>query len=438
MKILKFGSNTIATADMLLKVAGIVSKEQKCIIVLSSIKGTAEALSEISNYLYKKNQEGANEIINKLELQYFSLISNLFNNESIKEQAISYLTNKINYIRSFTKDLFTLFEERVVMAQGELISSELFYYLLKEQNMDATILSALNFMRTDKNSVPDPVYIKEKLTLSLKENSQINYFITQGYICRNAYGEIDDLRKGGSDYTAALVGSAIDTQEIQIWSNVDVMQNNDPRYVDKTEPIRLLSFDEAAELTYFGEKILHPTSVLPAKLANIPVHLKNIDNPNLPGTLISNETIPNTIKAVAAKEGITAIKIKSGKMLLAHGFLRRVFEVFENYQTSIDMLTTSEVGVSVTIDNIKNLDDIVDELKKYGTVSIDKDMVLVCVVGDLNWSNIGFQSKILNAVKDLAIRMISYGGSNYNVSFLIRKSDKEKALKLLNDKLFNN
>lgn len=437
MKILKFGSASIATADKLKSVAEIVVKEKSNIVVLSSMRGTAEALSEISNYLYKKNHEGASEIITRLEIDYLALASNLYNKEDIRAKAVDVITSKFNEIRSFTKDLFTLFEERVVMAQGELLSSELFQLLLEEKGGKSALLPALDFMRTDKNSVPDPVYIKDKLTALLHANKESDIYITQGYICRNAYGEIDDLRKGGSDYTASLVGAAVDASEIQIWADVDVMQNNDSRYVKNTTPVRRLNFDEAAELAYFGAKILHPTTITPAKLANIPVRLKNTECPEAEGTVISNQTEEGTIKAVAAKENITAIKIKSGKMLLAHGFLRRVFEVFEQYMTPIDMLTTSEVGISVTIDNARELQHIVGDLKKYGTVTVDEDMVIISVVGDLAWQNIGFQSKILDALKDIPIRMISYGGSNYNVSVLIKKADKEKALQLLNNKLFN-
>lgn len=437
MKVLKFGSASIATADKVKKVADIVAKGTDNIVVLSSMRGTAEALSEISDYLYKKNQEGAIEIINKLEKEYYELVNSLYKENEIKSKAEGVVAEKFDYIRTFTKDLFTLFEERVVLAQGELLSSELFYLYLLERGMNVALIPALDFMRTDKNSAPDPIYIKEKLELLLKAAEGSDLFITQGYICRNAYGEIDDLRKGGSDYTASLVGVAVAADEIQIWADVDAMQNNDPRYVSGTMPIPRLNFDEAAELAYFGVKILHPSSILPAKLANIPVCLKNTEYPDRQGTLITNETEARAIKAVAAKDNITAIKIKSGRMLLAHGFLRRITEVFENFQTSIDMLATSEIGVSLTIDDDKNLQLILDDLKKYGTVSVDSDMVIVSVIGDLESEDASFAATILNAVNGISVRMISYGGSRYNFSFLIAKKDKERALQILNDKLFN-
>lgn len=437
MKVQKFGSASIATVDKIKEVADIVVKDNGNIVVLSSMRGTAEALTEISDYLYKKNQEGAIEIINGLEKQYVELVDSLFGNGESKKLAHELLISKFDYIRTFTKDLFTLFEERVVLAQGELISSELFYLYLLDKKVNAVLIPALEFMRTDKNSAPDPVYIKDKLSALLEESKDADLYITQGYICKNAYGEIDDLRKGGSDFSASLIGVAANAEEIEIWADVDTMQNNDPRYVKATTPIRQLNFDEAAELAYFGTKILHPSSILPAKLADIPVRLKNTQYPDAAGTLISNKTEANVIKAVGARDNITAIKIKSGKMLLAHGFLRKIAEVFENYQTSLDMLATSEVGVSLTIDDDRNLQAIVDDLKKYGTVSVDPDMVIVSVIGDLESQDSGISVDIMGAMKEIPVRMLSYGGSRYNFSFLIYKKDKERTLQILNDKLFN-
>ena len=279
-------------------------------------------------------------------------------------------------------------------------------------------------------------YIKEKLSVLLKENEGAQVFITQGFICRNAYGEVDNLQRGGSDYTASLIGAAINAEEIQIWTDIDGMHNNDPRVVEKTEPIHQLHFEEAAELAYFGAKILHPTCVQPAKYAGIPVRLLNTMDPNAEGTTISNATEYGKIKAVAAKDNITAIKIKSSRMLLATGFLRKVFEIFESYQTSIDMVCTSEVGVSMSIDNTRYLGEIVHDLKKYGTVGVDLDMCIICVVGDMDWENVGFESKALSAMQDIPVRMVSYGGSNYNISFLIKEEDKEAALRALSASLF--
>ena len=392
------------------------------------MSGTTNTLVEISDYLYKKNPEGANEIINKLEAKYKQHIDELYSTEEYKQKTLEFVKSVFDYIRSYTKDIFTLFEEKVILAQGEIISTNMVTNYLCEQGINAVLLPALEYMRTDKNSEPDLTYIREKLALQLEANPGYEIYITQGYICRNAYGEIDNLQRGGSDYTASLIGAAV----------IDGMHDNDPRIVEKTSPVRQLHFEEAAELAYFGAKILHPTCVQPAKYANIPVRLLNTMEPSAPGTLISNETEKGKIKAVAAKDNITAIKIKSSRMLLTHGFLRKVFEIFESYQTAIDMVCTSEVGVSMSIDNTKHLNEIVDDLKKYGTVTVDQDMCIVCVVGDLEWENVGFESKALQAMKEVPVRMISYGGSNYNISFLIREEDKKRALQSLSDVLFNN
>lgn len=436
MKVLKFGGTSVGSAQRMKEVAKLITDGERKIVVLSAMSGTTNTLVEISDYLYKKNPEGANEIINSLERKYKQHVDELYATDEYKRKAWEVVKSHFDYIRSYTKDLFTLFEEKVVLAQGELISTAMVNYYLQECGVKSVLLPALDFMRTDKNAEPDPAYIKEKLHQQLELYPEAEIYITQGYICRNAYGEIDNLQRGGSDYTASLVGVAVGASEIQIWTDIDGMHNNDPRIVDKTSPVRQLHFEEAAELAYFGAKILHPTCVQPAKYANIPVRLLNTMDPEAPGTLISNDTEKGKIKAVAAKDSITAIKIKSSRMLLAHGFLRKVFEIFESYQTSIDMICTSEVGVSVTVDNTKHLNEILDELKKYGTVTVDKDMCIVCVVGDLEWENVGFETKALDAMREIPVRMISFGGSNYNISFLIRECDKKKALQELSDKLF--
>ena len=437
MKVLKFGGSSVGSAQRMKDVAKLIKGDRK-IVVLSAMSGTTNSLVEISDYLYKKNPDGANEIINQLAMKYMAHVEELYSTEEYKQKAKELIKHHFEYIRSFTKDLFTLFEEKVVLAQGELISTAMMNLYLNECGVNSVLIPALDYMRTDKNAEPDPVYIKEHLLKLLEEHKEADLFITQGYICRNAYGEIDNLQRGGSDYSASLIGAAINAEEIQIWTDIDGMHNNDPRYVEGTSPVRQLNFEEAAELAYFGAKILHPTCILPAKLNNIPVRLLNTMQPEAPGTLISNAMEKGRIKAVAAKDNITSIKIKSGRMLLATGFLRKVFETFENYQTPIDMVTTSEVGVSVTIDNRKHLDEIVDDLKKYGTVTVDEDMVIVCVVGDLEWDNIGFEARIVQAMKDVPVRMISYGGSNFNVSLLVKAADKRRALQALSDHLFNN
>ena len=435
---MKFGGTSVGTPDRMKEVTKLVTKSgEPVFVVLSAMSGTTNSLVEIADYLYKKNPEGANEVINQLERKYMKHVDELYTKDATKEQTREFVISEMNYLRSFTKELFTSFEEKSIVAQGEMLSTNMVVNYMQEQGIKAVLLNALDFMRTDKNSEPDPVYIKEKLAAIMEKNEGQQVYITQGFICRNAYGEIDNLQRGGSDYTASLIGAALNAEEIQIWTDIDGMHNNDPRVVDKTEPVHQLHFEEAAELAYFGAKILHPTCVQPAKYAGIPVRLLNTMQPEAEGTTISNKTEYGKIKAVAAKDNIIAIKIKSSRMLLATGFLRKVFEIFESYQTPIDMVCTSEVGVSMSIDNSAHLGEIVDELKKYGTVTVDTGMCVVCVVGDLDWSNIGFETQVLEAMKNIPVRMISYGGSNYNISFLIKEEDKKRALQALSTELFN-
>lgn len=438
MIVMKFGGTSVGSPERMKHIASLITNSGKPVfVVLSAMSGTTNSLIEISDYLYKKNPEGANDVINRLEKAYMKHVEELYSTEKWKNETKIFLQNEFNYLRSFTKDLFTSFEEKSIVAQGEIMSTNMVTNYLKECGYNAVLLSALDFMRTDKNSEPDSSYIKDKLQNLLEQNPGQQVYITQGFICRNAYGEIDNLLRGGSDYTASLAGAAINADEIQIWTDIDGMHNNDPRVVDKTEAVRQLHFEEAAELAYFGAKILHPTCVQPAKYAGIPVRLLNTMDPAAPGTIINNETVTGKIKAIAAKDNIVAIKIKSSRMLLATGFLRKVFEIFESYQTAIDMITTSEVGVSMSIDNDAHLNDIVAELKKYGTVTVDRDMCIICVVGDLDWSNVGFETLATDAMKNIPVRMISYGGSNYNISFLVKESDKKRALQSLSDTLFN-
>lgn len=436
MKVLKFGGTSVGTPQRMKDVVKLITDNERKIVVLSAMSGTTNALIEISDYLYKKNPEGANEHINRLERTYKQHVEQLYTTEEYKEKTLVFIKQEFDFLRSFTKGIFTMFEEKIIVGQGEVLSTNMVTNYLQEQGYNATLLQALDFMRTDKNSEPDLEYIREKLTEQLKENEGYDIYITQGFICRNAYGEVDNLQRGGSDYTASLIGAAISASEVQIWTDIDGMHNNDPRFVDNTSPVSHLHFEEAAELAYFGAKILHPTCVQPAKFAGIPVKLLNTMDPSAPGTVISNETEYGKIKAVAAKDNITAIKIISSRMLLAYGFLRKVFEIFESYKTSIDMVCTSEVGVSVTIDNTNNLTAILDELKKFGTVEVDRDMCIICVVGDLDWKNVGFEALATDAMREIPVRMISYGGSNHNISFLVSQADKKAALQALSDKLF--
>lgn len=437
MKVLKFGGTSVGTTDRMKDVVKLITDGEQKIVVLSAMSGTTNALIEIADYLYKKNPEGANENINRLEEKYFNHINELYTTEEYKKKTLETIKGVFDHLRTFTKGIFTMFEEKIIVAQGEILSTNMVTNYLLEQNYSATLIPALEFMRTDKNGEPDLEYISEKLKVLLDENPDKEIYITQGFICRNAYGEIDNLQRGGSDYTASLIGAAIHASEIQIWTDIDGMHNNDPRYVENTSPVSQLHFEEAAELAYFGAKILHPTCIQPAKYAGIPVKLLNTMDPQAPGTIISNATESNKIKAVAAKDNITSINIISSRMLLAYGFLRKVFEIFETYKTSIDMVCTSEVGVSVSIDNTTHLKSIVNELKRFGTVTVNEDMCIICVVGDLKWQNVGFESLATEALKEIPIRMISYGGSNHNISFLISAKDKQRALQALSDKIFN-
>lgn len=435
MKILKFGGTSVGSAERVQKLAQIVQTEGPCIVVLSAMAGTTDALFEITKRLHTSDDENAILKIEALENKYTERIKALYTTEEYLKKGHELIQSHFVYIKSFVHKNFTLLQEKTILAQGELISTAMFHYYLAETKIDSTLLPALNFMRIDKDNEPDRYYIQENLKREIEQNPQSNLFITQGYICRNAYGEVDNLHRGGSDYSASLIGVAISADEVQIWTDIDGFHNNDPRFVEQTHAIIELSFDEAAELAYFGAKIMHPASVLPCKLSNIPVRLKNTLSPSDVGTLISNKLERKRIKAVAAKDGITAVKIKSGRMLLAYGFLRRIFEVFEIYKTPIDMITTSEVAVSLTIDDTSRLEEIENELKKFGTVEIDTNQSIICIVGDFISEAAGSAKLVLEALDKIPLRMISYGGSNHNVSVLIDQKNKVKALKELNNLL---
>ena len=384
MKVLKFGGTSVGSADRIRNVADLITGRGQNIVVLSAMAGTTNTLVEISDYLYKHNVNGAKEIINDLERNYRRVVALLFTQVEIRMEADEEVEAVFSSIRSLARDSFTSFEEKEILAQGEMLSTKLMHLYLRQCGVNSGFLPALEYMRTDKNGEADMDYIREHLQALLDENPDADLYITQGYICRNAYGEVDNLRRGGSDLTASIIGAALMAKEIEIWTDIDGMHNNDPRFVEGTTPVAELHFDEAAELAYFGAKILHPTCVLPAKVNNIPVRLLNTMEPSAKGTLIYNTELSQGIKAVAAKDDIIAIKIRSSRMMLASSFMHRVFEIFDNYSRPIDMIATSEVGVSVTIDNPLKLEHIVDELKEIGTVSINRDMVIICVVGDLS------------------------------------------------------
>ena len=376
-------------------------------------------------------------MISEQEQKYARKIEALYRTDLYKERALQLVTEHFNHVWSFSGKPFTVFDEKVILAQGELISTGMMDLYLQEQGIESVLLPALNFMRITADGEPDPVYIREKLVALLDQHPDTSVFITQGFICRNAYGDIDNLQRGGSDYSASLIGAAVDAEEIQIWTDIDGMHNNDPRVVNHTSPVRQLNFEEAAKLAHFGAKILHPCCIRPAKESNIPVRLLNSFEPSAPGTLISNTAEKGRIKAVAAKDDITYIKIKSINQLPSHKFLSHVFDTFAFYKTAVDMVTTSDIGVSVTIDNTEYLQEIVARLESYATVFVEKEMVIICVVGDLEWRNVGFEALIIEALKDIPVRMISYGGSSSNVSLVMRKEDKTRALQALSTHLFD-
>ena len=437
MKVFKFGGTSVGSVENMRTVMNLIADGEQKLVVLSAMSGTTNSLVEISDYLSKKNKESALGIINSLEKKYYNVVFDLYATKEMKEQGKQVLSERFDVIKSFTSGVFPEHGGRALLAQGELISTALFTLLMQEAGYNALLLPALDFMKIDGDKMPDSYYIKDKLNALLKSTPKADYYITQGFICLNEVGEIDNLQRGGSDYTATLIGAAINSEEVQIWTDIDGFHNNDPRYVENTKKVDTLSFNEASELAYFGAKILHPQTVLPAMMNDIPVRLKNTMNPPDPGTLITSQSKTKGIKAVAAKDGITAIKIRSGRMLNAYGFIKNIFEIFEFFKTSIDMITTSEVALSLTIDDPKHLDEIVAELKEYGKVEIDRNQTIVCIVGNMIAEEKGFAAKVFTALEEIPIRMISYGGSRNNISLLVNTNDKKATLQALSNKLLN-
>ena len=433
----KFGGTSVGSPARMKALPALIQDSGATLVVLSAVSGTTNALVAISESYEKENLTQAQLQINDLENHYQTFVKELLSTKESLAEAQALLKLHFENLRSYANDLFTAREEKSILAKGELLSTALFHLYLKEQGISSVLLSALDFMRINDDKEPEPDFIETHLKQALHKHPNESLFITQGYICRNSYGEIDNLKRGGSDYSASLIGAALQVKEIQIWTDIDGMHNNDPRIVNKTFPISDLSFDEAAELAYFGAKILHPTCILPAQKYNIPVRLLNTMQPDAAGTLISSKTLGHDIKAVAAKDQITALKIKSTRMLLAYGFLRNVFEVFERYKTPIDLITTSEVAVSLTIDDAGNLQQIVQELQKNAMVEVENELTIVCVVGDFVKGRQYYVLQVLQALANVPIRMISYGGSDNNVSILIKTEYKQQALQSLNDHLFS-
>lgn len=435
MKVLKFGGTSVGSIKNMQNVKQIINDGEKKIIVLSAMSGTTNTLVSIANNIAQHAISEAVKTINELHKNYIEVVDSLLQNEIINADVKKYIDSVFNFLLDCSSSSHSQTLENQIVAQGELLSTFMFNGYLQQEGINSVLLPALDFMRIDKAKEPHIISIKSNLNRVLKNTKEAQIYITQGFICLDHTGAISNLQRGGSDYTATIIGAAILAEEVQIWTDIDGMHNNDPRYVENTHPISNLSFDEAAELAYFGAKILHPQTVTPVRADHIPVRLKNTMDPEAYGTLISNVTPENGIKALAAKDGITAIKIKSGRMLQAHGFLKKVFEIFENYETSIDMITTSEVAVSLTIDDDRNLDKIVAELEAFATIEVDKNQSIVCLVGH-SIVNHTETYKLFQILQDVKIRMISYGGSSNNISLLVNANDKIKTLRKLNDYLF--
>lgn len=436
MKIYKFGGTSVGTAERFRALIPLINDETKKIVVLSAMAGTTNALAEMSALFSEGKKNEAKNKCESMRKQYHAIADALFASETWTVKAHDLADEHFFYIESLFSREYSRHNEKRILARGELLSTAFLYFLLSEIGIPSVLVPALNFMRIDKDGEPDYFYIRENLKRELSSVNDEKIIITQGFICRNVFGETDNLRRGGSDYSATIIGAALGAEEVQIWTDISGFHNNDPRYVDNTRVIRNLSFDEAAELAYFGAKILHPSSVNPARMKNIPVRLKNTMEPADEGTLITSASVQEDYKAVAAKDGITVLRIRSDRMLMAYGFMRRIFEVFEAYKTPIDMITTSEVSLSLTIDDPTSLDDIVKSLGSIGIVEVEREQTIICVVGDFRPGRVGSAPEIFEALNEIPVKMISYGGSENSVSILINTSDKTTALRSLSSKLF--
>jgi aspartate kinase len=434
---MKFGGTSVGRPERMHQVKDLITRStEPTLVVLSALSGTTNALVGIGEALAAADKVLAKERIDSLHAHYLNFYPELLKSPAARTKAADILKEHFEFLNILLKISFNEAIQRDILAQGELLSTKLFHALLEELGVSSVLLPALDFMSIDENSEPELGKISERLKTQLSQHPDQRLFITQGYICKNHRGEVDNLKRGGSDYTASLVAAAVQASVCEIWTDIDGMHNNDPRVVDRTRPIAELSFDEAAELAYFGAKILHPASIWPAQLHNVPVRLLNTMDPAAAGTLIKAEVAETGVKAIAAKDGITAINIKSSRMLLAYGFLRRIFEVFEAFKTPIDMITTSEVAVSVTIDDLSHLDQIVEELRRFGTVEVDPNQAIICVVGNQVAETKGSISAVIDSLVDIPIRMVSFGGSKHNVSILVDAQYKVQALKSLNEGVF--
>ncbi len=435
MRVLKFGGTSVGTADRMNDAIDIIEKNSfDQIIVLSAMSGTTNDLVSINTSLRNKTKDKAQQLIEALDAKYIRVLADLYPEKSDRDRGRSLLSPSFDLLNSkLESSSFDSVDEKEVLAQGELISTRLFTLICEIRGVAVALIPALDFMRTNEKGEPDMEMTRELITPFLETlDDDVHTLVTQGYICRNASGEIDNLQRGGSDYTATVIGAAIKADEVQIWTDIDGVHNNDPRLVPNTQPIRNLSYREAAELAYFGAKILHPTCVLPVEKEQVALRLKYTMEPTAEGTLISSVASERAITALAAKDGITAINITSDRMLNAHGFLTKVFQIFEDQETSVDMITTSEVAVSLTIDDTTNLDHIIKELRKFAEVEVSSDHAIVCIVGNELYNETSHLEHIFTFLKDIPVRMVSMGGSQNNVSILVPSSVKKEALIALN------
>lgn len=437
MKVLKFGGTSVGSPERMRQVAELIKTEKgQKIVVLSAVSGTTNTLVQISDFCENKQKKEAGEVSDNLLAKYHTFVTELLHDKNLIAKANSFVNQVFDDINTLIREKYQPQVGKLLIIKGELISTQLFMYYLEQQGEDATMIMAHDFMKLDANREPDMKMIQKKLNHILPTIEQ-TIIVTQGFIARNSAGGMDNLERGGSDYTATIIGSVIGSDEVQIWTDIDGMHNNDPRIVKNTKPLSKLSFEEASELAYFGAKVLHPHCIIPAHQYGVPVRIKNTMDPGAQGTLISTDSVQQAVKAIAAKDGITAIKVKSSRMVMAYGFLRRVFEVFEKYQTPIDMITTSEIAVSLTIDNSTHLRKITKEISEYGLVEIDKDQTIICIVGDMIAERKGLGREIFKALDEVPIRMISYGGSRNNISLLVSKEYKSTALLKLHEALFD-
>lgn len=435
MQVLKFGGTSVGSVENMINVKNIIKDGAQKVVVLSAMSGSTNVLVDISEHIKKGSLQQAFNAIDELEEHYIKTNNQLIKNIELNQKVSAYIQEIFSFLRSTVERSYSELLYNTIVAQGELFSTYIFTHFLIQEGINAHLLPALEFMRIDKTNEPDDFYIQQNLNRLIEASPKADIYITQGFICLDAFGNITNLQRGGSDYTATIIGAVLNAQEVQIWTDIDGLHNNDPRFVENTCPVSNLCFDESAELAYFGAKILHPQTVMPVKTLGIPVRLKNTMEPNADGTFITKDAQGEGIKAIAAKDGITAIKIKSGRMLNAHGFLKKVFEIFERYETAIDMITTSEIAISLTIDDTTYLDKIVAELEKFALVEVDEYRSIVCLVGN-SIANHPDTHKLFHILHDVNIRMISYGGSMNNISLLINTSDKIETLQKLHRYVF--